>query len=136
MARPDGATGMKVCELRDALLDYWVARAEGIDDVVIRGDACLTCWVEVGGLSAGLGYPASTDWGFAGPIIERERIGIEPWDDGRTGAAIWVATTFENRVTSSLLSRRSKSGGTPLIAAMRCYVASKFGEEVPDEVPA
>ena len=27
-------------------------------------------------------------------------------------------------------------GETPLIAAMRCYVASKFGDEVPDECPS
>lgn len=120
---------MKVSELSAALLDYWVARAEGY---VLRG---RWWWRNGSEWCTAEHFAPSQGWTIGGPIIERERIGIEPWDDGRTGAAIWVATTFENRVTSPLWSRRSKSGATPLIAAMRCYVASKFGEEVPDEVP-
>jgi hypothetical protein len=61
----------------------------------------------------------STDWAQAGPIIEREMITVE-WtgEDWRT--CIWCDEKF--------------LGPTPLIAAMRAYVASKLGDEV--EIPA
>ena len=120
---------MKVNELRDALLDYRVAKAEGS-----RGAEYVFEGGRWQAKDCGVRVFYSRTWTQAGPIIERERIGIETWNDGRTGAPIWVATTFENRTMSLLSSQRSKSGATPLIAAMRCYVASKFGEEVPDEV--
>ena len=57
----------------------------------------------------------STDWAQGGPIIEREKIAL--WLNGDDD---WAATDgFKNA-----------TGSTPLIAAMRCYVASKLGEEV------
>jgi hypothetical protein len=55
------------------------------------------------------------DWGFFGPIIEREKITLDVFEDG-----VWVASEYQE-------------GPTPLIAAMRCYVASKMGDEI--EVP-
>jgi hypothetical protein len=57
----------------------------------------------------------STDWAQGGPIIERERIELE-WSGSEWWARIWADNDFK--------------GSTPLIAAMRCYVASKLGEEV------
>ena len=70
------------------------------------------------------------DWGFFGPIIEREKIGVayEPsmiYDD----SCRWKAL-------AAMSSNDHEYGPTPLIAAMRCYVASKLGEEVdvPDEL--
>lgn len=58
----------------------------------------------------------STDWAQGGPIIEREKMGVFPTHDG------WAAGM--------------QSGPTLLIAAMRCYVASQFGDEVdvPEEL--
>lgn len=69
----------------------------------------------------------SSDWAQGGPIIEREKIDLS-WDvelahkDGRWRAELDVM--YESK------------GQTPLIAAMRCYVASKLGDEVevPDEL--
>ena len=61
--------------------------------------------------------PAS-DWCHGGPIIERERIVLAPAGDG------WRAAKFD-RVEAS-----PWRGATPLIAAVRAYVASKFGDEV------
>jgi hypothetical protein len=63
----------------------------------------------------------STNWAQGGPIIEREGIGMgfgvgidsDQWEAG-------YATPEE-------------TGPTPLIAAMRCYVASKLGDEI--EIP-
>ena len=65
--------------------------------------------------------PFSTNWAQGGPIIERERIEIE-W----TGED-WMGTMRHDE---------EFFGPTPLIAAMRCYVASQLGDEVdiPDEL--
>lgn len=64
----------------------------------------------------------STDWAYGGPIIERERILLDlvgPDDDPE----------WEGRIVGVWM----EYGPTPLIAAMRCYVGSKLGNEV--EVP-
>ena len=63
----------------------------------------------------------STNWSQGGPIIEREGITLELqrerlWE-GRVFVGLWIFAT----------------ASTPLIAAMRCYVASKLGSEV--EIP-
>ena len=65
----------------------------------------------------------STNWAQGGPIIEQERISVEPCFDWQ-----WVAT--------GNLSMFEEEGPTPLIAAMRCFVACKLGDEVevPDEL--
>jgi hypothetical protein len=68
--------------------------------------------------------PYSTSWAQGGPIIERERIELVDDSPG------WLARI-------DLWAREIVVGGpTPLIAAMRCFVASKLGEEVdvPDEL--
>jgi hypothetical protein len=59
-----------------------------------------------------------TDWAQGGPIIEREKMTLE-W----TGED-WMAYIRHDE---------EYFGPTPLIAAMRCYVASKLGDQV--EVP-
>lgn len=65
----------------------------------------------------------STDWAQGGPIIERELCDMELLHDKTWRAFMWVS---EGQVQIGV-------GATPLIAAMRCYVSSKLGEEV--EVP-
>ena len=66
-------------------------------------------------------YSPSTDWSQGGPIIEREKITLRVWDD-------------EDYVHAYIDTGKDWSEGpTPLIAAMRCYVASKLGDEV--EIP-
>ena len=66
-------------------------------------------------------YPYSTSWQEGGPIIEREKITLE-W----TGEN-WCAYIRHDEEVF---------GPTALIAAMRCYVASRLGDEVevPDEL--
>lgn len=126
-----GARAMKVSELTDALLDKWVAKAEGrcaherteewsISTRVHRlqpssGVTCLDCRKQIGDKPR---YSPSTSWSQGGPIIEREGIGLVPKANGEQ----WSAG-IDQFITG---------GDTALIAAMRCYVASKFGEEVPD----
>jgi hypothetical protein len=59
----------------------------------------------------------STDWAQGGPIIEREKIGIRALQDR------WDAIKTISPFVACY-------GTTPLIAAMRCYVASKLGDNV------
>ena len=98
---------MKTSELQGAALDWAVAKCEG---VVYHGPA----WTKY-----------STDWAQGGPIIEREEIFLAKSILGGWTGSIY---TQDERVRCTL-----HEGPTPLIAAMRCYVASKLGDEV--EVP-
>lgn len=70
----------------------------------------------------------TTDWSLAGPIIEREQIATwyEKHEDASLGLPCWHAAYY---------CGPEYKGPTLLIAAMRCYVASKLGNEVdvPDE---
>ena len=70
----------------------------------------------------------STDWSQGGPIIEMEQIST-CW-----GGTIWVATRFNKKYEGTWYGHQY--GPTPLIAAMRCYVASKLGDtvEIPKEL--
>ena len=85
------------------------------------GKAFLKLWY---GNSAKYIHP-STDWAQGGPIIERERIFCKP-----TLNKGWRSYQLHTAGTGIC---NSQYGPTPLIAAMRCYVASKLGDEV--EVP-
>jgi hypothetical protein len=71
-------------------------------------------------------YGPSEIWSQGGPIIERERIGV--WSSEAVDhAGEWCARMIDTYITYS---------PTPLIAAMRCYVASKLGDgvDVPEEL--
>lgn len=68
----------------------------------------------------------STDWSLSGPIIERERIEISV-DRSDAQNKKWYATIEQDE------QYLDGEGPTPLVAAMRCFVASKLGYEV--EVP-
>jgi len=73
-------------------------------------------------------FQFDTSFAQAGPIIERERITL------RTNACVpghWAA--YIDFGSSSTAVKARQSGPTPLLAAMRCYVASRFGDEV--EIP-
>jgi hypothetical protein len=107
---------LKTSELQGAVLDWAVAKCEVGDAINEIDDP----------------HFYSTDWALAGPIIERERIGFK-----YTGTAM----EFVAWVNGELSTVNDQHGPTPLIAAMRCYVASKFGDdlvlfkvEVPNEM--
>lgn len=65
----------------------------------------------------------STDWSQGGPIIEREQLNLSCL--GNNKWEVWPNYGMNDTTYCK--------GPTPLIAAMRCYVASKLGDEV--EVP-
>ncbi len=119
-------TKIKTSELADAALDWAVAKIEGINEEAFNLYYTPT---ESSDLDTH-GYPEfhySTIWAQGGPIIERERILVQP-EIGKEGAGnAWSAIAIEGFECF---------GPTPLIAAMRCYVASKLGDEVdvPDEL--
>jgi hypothetical protein len=109
---------VKTEELTGTALDWAVAKCEA----PVGG---YKGWVQSDldkGILHGMAY--SNDWLFSGPIIERERIYLQP-EIGKEGAGnAWYAVSMYNT---------DAYGSTPLIAAMRCYVASKLGDEV--EIP-
>lgn len=134
---------MKTAELKDAALDFWVAQAgkewenahqhfptmtldPTFKGVEIRmfprgeyGTSVETCVLIPSNSFRQDPQPfcPSIWWQQGGPIIERERIetyfnaGANEW---RAGIQFW------------------KHGDTLLEAAMRAFVASKFGDEVED----
>ena len=94
---------MKVSELEGAELDYWVNETLGFSRVNVPS--------------------YSIDWNQAGPIIERETIQLNP-GNAFPNCTVWWAKHPAHGW--SIIS----SGKTPLIAAMRAFVTSKFGEEI------
>ena len=67
----------------------------------------------------------TTDWSQGGPIIEREGISSIKQTEQR-----WVS---EYSLGCDRTDHARAWGPTPLIAAMRCFVSSRLGDEV--EVP-
>ncbi len=107
---------MKVSELQDAELDYWVAKAEAEQDGFVRFYL---------GMGAAQPFKYSNRWELAGPIIERERITVQALHNMAGQHVGWSAKARE--------WAREGEGPTPIIAAMRAFCASRFGEEVPDQ---
>ena len=118
---------MKVSELTDGALDYWVGRCNGDDKEYLLSEVGHECLVRTGAITAER-YSPSTNWAQGGPIIERERITLG--DHGEQDAALWVAA--KNGPTHINSFQSYYIGQTPLIAAMRCFVASSFGDAVDD----
>lgn len=97
---------MKTNELTGAALDWAVAKCEG----TLHDDGSVSDY-----------FQPSVDWEQGGAIIESEIIGLDYY-----AAEGWQARDFDTQQITA-------TGKTPLEAAMRCYVASKLGNEV--EVP-
>jgi hypothetical protein len=123
---------LKTSELQGAVLDWAVAKCEGKTKLyqIRRGDSRVidTDHPEYFEQYKRQHDEYSTDWAQGGPIIEREGITVRRYTD-----ALWDASIGRLDYVAD--------GPTPLIAAMRCYVASKFGDdlvlfkvEVPDEL--
>lgn len=113
---------IKTAELEGATLDWVVAKCEGYSLHTVEG-ARVICDRPQGKHGGLVEAKFSTDWAQGGPILEREQIGTKRyWNNPDQ----WTAEGF----------RSSAMGRTPLIAAMRCYVASKLGGavELPDEL--
>ena len=109
---------MKTSELTGAALDWAVAKCEGC-----ASDSPRFFEIFMHQQWQGSGYCYSKDWAKGGPIIEREMIELVPQTP-----ALWDAMYKGQHIPND--------GPTPLVAAMRCYVASVLGNEVqiPEEL--
>lgn len=101
---------MKVSDLNGAALDWAVAVCENLIDanaplIFFEGNYC-------------------TNWELAGEIIEREWLDITPRANESREDMRWHCQQHD------IANDCTQYGETPLIAAMRCYVASKLGDEI------
>lgn len=139
---------MKTAELEGLALDWAVAKAldyavefEGYWDVENDREKTIRLHGSAvpGRYSGDTEWSPSTIWEQGGPIIGAQKMNliydrewiydptqVDPEDEPDNGDR-WLAE-FDNGLTTA-----GCYGPTHLIAAMRCYVASKFGEEV--EIP-
>ena len=110
MAITENDMKIKTSELTGAALDWAVTKCEGFNTDLRDGDV----WGRWGW---------DTSWDQAGPIIEREGISLTQFSDHPQ----WTAKHPHSICYD---------GPTPMIAAMRCYVASQLGDEidVPEEL--
>ena len=122
---------IKVSEAEAEVLDWMVAKCEGwkYDDRK-KVKEFLMCQL------SSMKHSYSKVWAKGGPIIEREKIAVLPPVVRRIAAE---RHAFPVNYWRAMIQRDENEpairgyGPTPLIAAMRCYVASRLGEEV--EVP-
>jgi hypothetical protein len=136
---------MKVSDLQGGMLDYWTALADEswkwahdllptmTLDPTFSGAEYEPEWQDGYGEIVGacilipsnpfhqdrLLFRPSTNWDHGGPIIERQRIWLSD-DEGE-----WLASCHPDHTLI-------QEGKTPLIAAMRACVASKYGDEIPN----
>jgi Protein of unknown function (DUF2591) len=108
---------MKTSELTGAALDWAVAKCEGEETFMHKGQL-HTKWTEDG-------WTPSTDWSQGGPIIERESMTLM-WRPSIDGGCYWACISSRPEDEHTI----GNFGPTPLIAAMRCFVASKLGNEI------
>ncbi|MCY1197873.1 hypothetical protein D9M72_92410 [compost metagenome] len=123
---------IKVAEISRGALNWAVAMAEGYQSqaaVTDYGDLQEEVFFQYPVRDSrdevifgrGDRYTPSTNWMHGGPIIERERVWIAEC------SSAWSAKPALN---FDKMERPETWGSTPLEAAMRCYVASKLGDEV------
>ena len=112
---------MKTHQLTGVALDWAVAQCEEVEIVY---DRMHGWWETSDPYYAEPNDPEmfspSTNWAQGGPIIEREGMTL----------SCRLNRSFAMLMVGYLVQ---EYGDTPLIAAMRCYVASKLGDEV--EIP-
>ena len=138
---------IKVREATHAQLNWLVAECEPATFFDWQADPTNNEW------------SPTTNWAQGGPIIEWESVSVIRCDDeygtdkrGFTTSKripVWGAITGRHHSSSTYSSQGDNwgyaysldedsitRGPTPLVAAMRCYVASKLGDEVelPEEL--
>jgi hypothetical protein len=119
---------MKTSELTGPALDFWVAKAEGLEIESSPSDAPASPFrIKVGAVWCRF-HPSQVS-NEGDPIIDRLRIEVlQIAGDGSFAGAptphIWMARC----------NGKSMQGPTRLNAAMRLRVFMEFGEEVPDDL--
>lgn len=122
---------MKIQDLEGSALDYWVARARGAKELYGRSESGASCWFMPDGTyvdpsESRRTFSPSVSWAQAGPIISSHCIVVSYYElsghwrgisKPRCGFKLGHAT-----------------GRTFLVAAMRTFLVSVYGDEVADEV--
>lgn len=152
---------MKVCDLQGATLDYWVARAEGIEHppTLRKMEPGFTMVAyesedDEGPITRFRAFEPSSNPVDGWPIVDRDHTFLDPPHDAHYNGgpnAGWKRVNCWSATVSARTRTWSKgsddpanmvggrvgrgSGETSLIAAMRAKVARHYGDEVPDEVP-
>lgn len=108
---------MEVSELIGAQLDYWVGVTDGLL-VEIKDGVCFQKVPD-----GKRDYSPSTNWTQGGEIIEKENI---CWYEDHDELIVEAGEVGRHRMNLPIHTPK-------LIAAMRCYVASKFGEVVAEK---
>jgi hypothetical protein len=107
---------MNVTALEGPLLNFWVAKSEGLELLPVSPaagkshDANSGCWHPDN-------YHPATDWSQGGAIVAREWEALVETLGGWFGARWPFMKVFSDQ---------------PLLWFMRAYVASNFGDEVED----
>jgi hypothetical protein len=124
---------MKTSELTGAALDWAVAKCEGFDPETLNTKTGVVYSLRYGV------YTPSTNWAQGGPIIEREHMSLGSTPDGLCSAYApegtrWIK--YADKAVEYFQWTYKQQGPTRLIAAMRCYVVSKLGDDVdvPEEL--
>lgn len=139
---------MKTAKLTGPALDWAVAKCDSVIVKITRTSSCTeeavgratysidfdpTCKSK--GQERWLRYSPSCNWAIGGPIIQKAGIELlcnltesEAAGFSAPAKADWQAFHRSDRRTEA-----RQFANTPLIAAMRCYVASKLGDEI--EIP-
>lgn len=133
---------VSVFKLSGRALDVAVAKAEGATDFEFDG---FTWGFSLNGSTKVLAkgwvppmcYCPSTDWNVAGPLIERDCIGVEK--HRLDGPYQWAACDWHPVVVQGYTCLERSHyvyGATQLEAAMRCFVIKHIGKEIdiPEEL--
>ena len=125
---------MALVQVKDAegsVLDWMVAKCKGTPAVrMFENSKGFRVYENESMKMQGINFAPSTNWSQGGPIIEREKIELIPPKDEDDNE--WMAVWYKCEDAEAGI----QVGTSPIIAAMRCYVASKLGDEVdiPEEL--
>jgi hypothetical protein len=135
---------IKTKDLIGAALDWAVAQCEGGFDIQQQLDLEHKPWFfkmrdDEDATRIDKYYVAdtsfSTDWVLGGPIIEQNDISFRKYHrpDSPAHGTYYAKVCRESGALIQWSKKLDSTGPTPLIAAMRCYVKSKLGDEI--EIP-
>ena len=117
---------VKTSELTGAALDWAVGNCAGVLFNLNLATKPPVMHLRHQKTSHGSRWIPTQKWSQGGVIIERECISIQHcWNEDEESPAVWQASIDDTLV--------EEQGETPLIAAMRCYVACRLGNEI--EIP-
>ena len=136
---------MKTSKLTGTALDWAVSKCEGIPVKITRTSSCaeeaigkVTYSIDFDqtwnakGQECWLSYSPTYNWAIGGPILQKEGIELLCNLTEREAARFSIPTKADWQAfhRSDRKTEARQFANTPLIAAMRCYVARKLGDEV------